>query len=86
MGLFSKLDKHSGLIGTMAETVHVDLTEAMANGQLSGQELRNAVMACMGCEGVCDCAEWLEAHKAGADATPSYCRNAGLMARLQQAG
>lgn len=83
MGLFNKLDTHASLIGTMAETVHVDLTEALATGRLSGQELRNAVVACMGCAGVCECSDWLASHQDGAESTPAYCRNADLMARLQ---
>ena len=83
MGFLKKLDKHSGLIGSMAETVQVDLSEALASGRISGQELRNAVVSCMGCEGAGDCAGWLEAHQDGAEAAPAYCRNGALMDRLR---
>ena len=83
MGFLNKLDKHSGLIGSMAETVQVDLSEALATGRISGQELRNAVVSCMGCEGVSDCEGWLAAHAEGAEVTPAYCRNGALMDRLR---
>lgn len=49
MGLFSKLDRHSGLMGRMADTVGANLGNALARGDLSGQELRNAVVQCTGC-------------------------------------
>lgn len=83
MGFLKKLDHHSGLIGTMADTVHVDLTEALQYGRITPMDLRNAVMACMGCEADGDCQDWLAEHREGARDTPAYCRNREMMLRLQ---
>ena len=84
MGLLKKLDKHTGLIGTMAETVHADLTQALQTGRLTGQDLRNAVLSCLGCEGAGECEHWLADHRAGAEDTPAYCRNREMMLRLRE--
>ncbi len=83
MGLLDKLDRHSGLMNRMAETVHADLTDAMSHDKLNAYELRNAVLACMGCENPTDCEHWLQDHKAGAEDTPDYCRNRDMMLRLR---
>jgi len=83
MGLFSKLDRHSGLMHRMADTVGADLATALARGELSAPELRNAVIACTGCEGGAECGQWLDDHGAGAADTPSYCRNHDLLDRLR---
>lgn len=83
MGFFKKLDDHTSLIATMAETVHADFPEALQSGRMSGQDLRNAVMACMGCEGSCDCKPWLEAHSEGAQSAPDFCRNRAMLDRIK---
>jgi len=83
MNLFRKLDHHADLVNRMAATVGADLDEALMRGQLGGQELRSAVMRCIGCEGGADCPDWLDAHSEGAAETPDYCRNRGLMASLR---
>ncbi len=85
MGFLKSLDHHTGLVNSMAATVHADLATALQHSQLSGQELRNAVLSCMGCEKTEACEGWLADHAAGADQTPAYCRNGALMARLQNA-
>lgn len=82
MKLFDKIDRHARLMNRMAETVHVDLSDALARGRLSSQDLRNAVMACVGCEGGADCPEWLTQHAPGAADTPVYCRNRTLFHRI----
>lgn len=82
MGFFKKLDHHVNLMTRMAETVHVDLGEALAHESLSGQDLRSAAMACIGCEGGKECPDWLAGHAQGADVAPTYCRNRALFARL----
>lgn len=84
MGLFSKVDHHSGLMHRMADTVGADLSLALQHGKLSAPELRNAVMACMGCEETGACGQWLDDNGgAGATETPRYCRNHDLMDRLR---
>ncbi len=83
MGFLKKLDQHSDLIGSMAETVHADLAEALMFGRIQGQELHNAVLVCMGCEGSGDCRNWMDAHGHDADTPPAYCRNSGMLARAK---
>ncbi len=83
MGLFSKLDRHAGLMNRMADTVGANLGDALARGDLSAIELRNAVVRCTGCEGAGDCGQWLDDHGAGAADTPSYCRNHEMLDRLK---
>ena len=86
MGFLQRMDRHADLVGSMAETLHVDLAKSMQYGQISPMDLRNAVMSCMGCEADGECQDWLEAHKAtGASDTPRYCRNRELLLRLQHA-
>lgn len=83
MGLFDKLDHHGNLMHRMAETVHADVSDAMMRGRISGQDIRNAVFACVGCEGGAECPDWLEAHADGAEDTPDYCRNREMLARIR---
>ncbi|WP_417588239.1 DUF6455 family protein [Pararhodobacter oceanensis] len=83
MGLLTRLNHHTDLITRMASTVNADFTIAMVDRRMSGQELRNAVFACVGCEGGARCPDWLEAHSAGAEDTPAYCRNRDLLQRLR---
>jgi hypothetical protein len=83
MGLFSKLDRHADLMHRMADTVGVDLGDAVARGTLSPEELRGAVFSCMACEGGAECGDWLDNHPAGSAETPCYCRNQQMLGRLQ---
>jgi len=85
MGLFAKLDRHADLMNRMAETLHTDLSGALARESLSAQELRNAIMACVGCEGGSQCPDWLHKHPQGADDAPAYCRNRAVFHRLKEA-
>ena len=83
MEIFRKLDRHADLVNRMASTVGADLETALLRGQLGGQELRSAVLRCVGCEGGADCPDWLAAHETGATETPEYCRNRNLFAALR---
>lgn len=84
MNMIRRIDRHAGLVGQMAETVRVDLGDALAFGALSGEEVRGAVLRCMACESNEICSHWLDAHaETGADAAPDYCRNRALLERLQ---
>ncbi len=83
MDIFRKLDRHADLVNRMASTVAADLDEALMRGKLGGQELRDAVMRCMGCEGGPECPDWLADHQEGAADTPEYCRNRDLFAALK---
>ena len=78
----SRIDKHAGLMGRMAETVGADLAEAMQRGDLTPWEYRSAVLSCTSCKGAGACQGWLDAHSDGADQTPDYCRNKALLEAL----
>lgn len=75
---FNKFDRHAGLVNKMAETLGVDLAEAVQRGELPPEELRRSVFNCMGCREADACEHWLEEHQTGSDVTPGYCRNDGL--------
>lgn len=80
----SKLERHESLVSGMADRRGVDLGEAMLRGDLSGNELRSAIFRCTACSDPDSCEEWQQGHRAGADETPSYCRNASLFERLAE--
>lgn len=76
------LTRHADLVNRMADTVGADLPRALAEGRVSGEEIRSAVLACTGCDCPEACGEWLDQHPEGAKGTPSYCRNSGLLESL----
>ena len=78
------LNRHAALMNRMAETVGVDLTEAISEGRLTGEGWRDAVIACTGCSDPEDCITWLALRDGEpAEATPAYCANARLMEELR---
>jgi hypothetical protein len=77
--------RHAHLVNEMAARVGADLPAALADGRLSAEGLRAAVMRCTGCANPGDCAHWLEA-TAEAEAAPGYCGNGELFAALKEAG
>lgn len=83
MTIMQKIDRHANLMHRMAETVGADLGDALVSGRLSGQQVRSAVIRCSGCAHADECVGWLGDHAGGAEAAPSFCRNAGLLARLR---
>lgn len=79
---FEKFDRHEQLVGRMADTLGVDLAEAVQRGELPPEDLRRSVFNCMGCREADACGHWLEEHSAGSDVTPEYCRNDALFRSL----
>lgn len=82
MTMVQRLNLHAELMSRMAEAVHADLGEALIRGELSGEELRSAVLRCTTCEAVEDCAQWVETAAPDA-AVPGFCVNRDLMERLR---
>lgn len=82
MSYFSRLDRHSGLVGRMADTLGADIVGAAMSGSVPETALRTAVYGCMCCEETEACEHWLEDHAGGAKAAPDYCRNKALLDRL----
>lgn len=87
------LNRHAALMNRMAQVLGVDLTEAMAQNLLSGEDWRGAVVRCTGCSDPEGCQHWLAAHDAPedhdgaatAEAAPHFCNNRLMMARLAEA-
>lgn len=81
------LKRHAALVDRMATALGVDLEEAALAGGVSVDEISDAVLRCTGCADPGHCEAWLGA-RAGAEAaaTPGYCRNRDLMARLRPGG
>jgi len=82
MRLLSRVERHSDLVGRMAETLGVDLLDAAQAGRIGEGALSSVVYNCMGCDQPQACEGWLAAHIQGADAAPAYCRNKALLDRL----
>ena len=82
MTMVQRLNLHAELMTRMAEAVHADLGEALIQGELSGEELRGAVLRCTTCEATDACAQWVETPVADA-AVPGFCVNRDLMERLR---
>lgn len=80
------LARHAHLVNEMSRRVGVDLAEVVAEGRISGEGLREAVVRCTGCERPEACAHWLAEHADGAATTPDYCRNTALFDALRKAG
>lgn len=87
------LNTHAQLMNRMAQVLGVDLTEAMAQRLLSGEDWRNAVVRCAGCAAPGACLHWLSkqdapedhAGAATAEAAPEFCNNRLMMAHLAEA-
>ena len=79
---FAKFDRHAALVDKMADTVGVDLSEAVQRGNLAPEALLSTVYNCYGCAQGDACARWLAENSNGAPETPDYCRNGDLFATL----
>jgi len=83
MGYIDRIDRHANLVNRMADTVGADMGAALLEGRVTAEDLRGAVLRCTRCAQVEKCVGWLGRNEAaGADATPEYCRNRQLMARV----
>ena len=78
-----KFDKHAELVNKMADTLGLDLAEAVQRGAMPPEDLRSSVFNCLGCKEVDDCEHWLEENSLGADVAPVYCRNDALFRALR---
>lgn len=82
------INRHAALMNRMAETLGVDLTEAIADGRLPAEAWREAVVRCTGCSDPEGCQHWLAEHaedEPAPAAAPGYCRNRDLMQSLRLA-
>lgn len=81
------INRHAALMNRMAETLGVDLTEAIAEGRLPAEAWREAVVSCTACSDPEGCQHWLAAHAEdeAIPVAPGYCRNRDLMQSLRLA-
>lgn len=76
------LRRHAALVDRMAETLGVDLEEAVMRGQLAPDALPDMVLRCTSCANPECCEAWLDQQRAAsaeatrAATTPYFCRNA----------
>lgn len=78
------LKRHAALLDEMAKTVGIDLQEAAIRGDLSIDDISQAVLSCTNCADAAHCTHWLQDYAGGAAATPDYCNNASLMQKLRR--
>lgn len=72
---------HAGLVDQMATRVGVDLEEAAIRGDVSIDQITDAVLRCTGCSNPTHCQGLLD-QGAVSKSTPEYCRNKDLFATL----
>jgi len=77
------LKHHAALVDRMADTVGVDMQDAVLDGRLPFDAIAEAVLQCTGCSDPNHCAAWLD-NTPSSDRTPGYCRNADLLLGLKQ--
>jgi len=80
------LKRHAALVDRMAETVGVDLEQAIMEGRMTTDQLSDAVLTCTGCSEAEACARWLATQDQTAETTPDYCRNTETFLRLSEGG
>jgi len=82
------INRHAALMNRMAETLGVDLTQAIADGRLPAEAWREAVVRCTACSDPEGCQHWLAEHAQDEhrpEDAPGYCRNRDLMDSLRMA-
>ncbi|MCR8726265.1 DUF6455 family protein [Frigidibacter sp. ROC022] len=82
MSYTTRLNRHAALVGKMADTLNIDLAEKAMRGELCEGSFRGLLMNCLACEKPGECQQFLDAHPAGAEAAPDYCRNRETFERL----
>lgn len=80
MSTTSKAEHHERLMDRMATRNGADLDLARQSGMVSGRELVEAIVQCIGCSDAGDCESKLERGEGG---IPEYCRNSDLIARVE---
>lgn len=76
------LKHHADLVDRMAQTVDVDLEDAVLSGAARFDDIADAVLKCTQCSNPGHCEDWLDRTRQ-ADAPPTYCKNSALFARLK---
>ncbi len=77
------LTRHAQLVSDMTRAVGVDLPHALAEGQITGAGMQQAVIRCTECTQAGACQRLLAAMTVPAEAPPDYCRNTALFKTLK---
>ena len=75
------LKHHAGLVDRMATKLGIDLQQSAIDGDVSIDDLSDAVLKCTGCPNPNHCQSFL-GQPAKVDNTPEYCRNQELLGKL----
>lgn len=81
-----QLRKHAALVDRMASARGIDLEEAALRGDITPDEISEAVLSCTSCTNPEDCRKWLDTRDGPALASPEYCRNAEVFDELEKKG
>jgi hypothetical protein len=81
MPSLKSLRLHAGLVDDMANILDVDLEEATIRGDVSLDQLSEAVLRCTDCPNPDNC-QTLLAQASSLSRTPEYCRNKDLLHKL----
>lgn len=73
---------HFWLTRSVARTVGLSLSEAMAEGRLSPEDYAQMVTACRGCTQIAACQTWLGTQVGVAAEAPSFCLHRDTLKRL----
>ncbi len=75
--------RHLWMTRSVARTMGVSLSEAMAEGRLSHKDYADLVTNCRSCCFVETCEQWLAEQSGRADAAPPCCQHAQLFSSLK---
>jgi hypothetical protein len=73
---------HFWLTRSMARAVRVNLSDALAAGQITPTHYTDMVTKCRRCPHAVACQAWLAENAAGASKVPSHCANADILNTL----
>lgn len=78
------LKRHADLVDRMASARGIDLEQKALRGDVSIDEITDAVLSCTNCTNPGACKNWLDQTQSTASASPDYCRNTALFDRLSR--
>lgn len=74
--------RHFWLTRSVARTMGLNLSAAMAAGRLSATGYAEMVNTCRKCPNTSQCEAWLASSRAGPSDAPAHCANAAAFQRL----
>ncbi|KEO55480.1 DUF6455 family protein [Thioclava indica] len=81
------LNHHAAMMNRMAQVMRIDLTAEMAQGRMSGEDWKDALVRCTGCTQPEACTLWLSEHdpedEVSVNEPPKYCENRLMIKRLR---